>query len=171
MLLSLSHFLRFINLVFSVVTEFENFDRVTNKKLYLCLLNHQRLSQNWDFVGLEEDAEDDEAELPDAKKESQCSRSGPSSSFFNREHICLEVDHTINPGLSVDRIIILQTSPGMEASRLGRTGSKDFKTIMSCNRCRPATISRENGKKKKKCKNIVIPIADSQSLFQTPLKN
>ncbi|XP_077227519.1 DNA double-strand break repair RAD50 ATPase [Tasmannia lanceolata] len=135
---------------------------------------NRRLSEIWDGIGLEL-GEKDEADLSENRKTSLSSRKVLSSSLVRREqHIGAEENHKSNTGACINHITVLQTSPGTEIFKSGwRTGSGEFKTVTTCNACKPATISRENDidNKNSKSYNSVMPLTDSHSSLHSQSKS
>lgn len=118
-------------------------------------------SETWDDYGLE-------AAFSDYKMENSSSRKGHPSGLANLEsHICPIDDYKSATGSCANHITVLQTSPGTDyfkkSSRRNSLG--DFKSVSSCNRCKPATITSEseNMTKNSRSSNIVAPLTDSHS--------
>lgn len=119
----------------------------------------------------------DEAVLSDYKKENSSSRKGLPLDMTNLESdTCTHEDHKSVTGSCANRITVLQTSPVnnndyFKSRRRNSLG--DFKTVSSCNRCRPATITSESetGARNRRTSNIVVPLTDSHSSINSQPKN
>ncbi|KAF8395878.1 hypothetical protein HHK36_019833 [Tetracentron sinense] len=133
---------------------------------HLLQLENQTLPEYWDRCGLE-GGDEDEANHCDYRKETSSSRKDLPSSLISREppHICsADQDHKSPTSSCANHITVLQTSPGTDFFKsVSRTGSGDFKSVTSCNQCRPAIIRTEsdNGTKNSKNSNTVVPLTDS----------
>ncbi|XP_021278263.1 IRK-interacting protein [Herrania umbratica] len=138
--------------------------------------NNQALSESWDEYGLEA-GNGTETVLSDYKKEISASRKGFSSALAALEsHVCPAEDQKSVTGSCANHITVLQTSPGAEfykSSRSRRNSLGDFKSVSSCNRCKPAVITAEseNVIRNIKNSNTVVPLTDSHSSVQSQLKN
>ncbi|XP_007014935.2 PREDICTED: IRK-interacting protein [Theobroma cacao] len=138
--------------------------------------NNQALSESWDEYGLEA-GNGTETVLSDYKKEISASRKGFSPALAALEsHICSAEDQKSVTGSCANHITVLQTSPGAElykscTSRRNSLG--DFKSVSSCNRCKPAVITTEseNVIRNIKNSNTVVPLTDSHSSVQSQPKN
>lgn len=90
-------------------------------------------------------------------------------------HTCAADDQKSVIGSCANHITVLQTSPvNNELFKSRRRNSLgDFKTVSSCNRCRPATITSESdsGARNRRTSNIVVPLTDSHSSIQTQPKS
>ncbi|KAK7257860.1 hypothetical protein RIF29_32137 [Crotalaria pallida] len=119
----------------------------------------------WDENGLEE-GNGIETIVADYKEKSS-SRKGLS------HHICPADDSTSVTGSYANQITILQTSPANDYFKFKRTNSsEDFKSVSSCNQCKPAIITSEyENARNSKSSNIVAPVAESQSSFQSQTKS
>lgn len=83
-------------------------------------------------------------------------------------HTCPSDDQNSVTNSSNHHITLLRASPGTEFSRSRRNSLGDFRSISSCNKCKPATVSTnnniaENGTKSHKYSNLVVPMTDSHS--------
>ncbi|KAJ4978998.1 hypothetical protein NE237_009778 [Protea cynaroides] len=134
-------------------------------------LENRTLSGNWDAYRLE-GGEDDDADSSDIKKEtSSCTKGFPPGPFGRDPHICQSEDHKSVTSSCANHIAILQASPGTDLFKSSRrTGSGDFKTVTTCNKCKPAVISSEtdNGTKNS---NTVVPLTDSHLSSQPQSKH
>ncbi|KAF8398449.1 hypothetical protein HHK36_017377 [Tetracentron sinense] len=135
---------------------------------------NRAFSEICDGYGIEV-GEDDEAVHYDYKKQNSSSWKGLNSGLVSREsHLSPAEDHKSTTSSCAHHINVLQTSPGTDFFRSSkRAGSGDFKSVTSCNRCKPATISTEidNGSKNSKNSNTVVPVMDSNSSVQSQPKN
>ncbi|KAK6235634.1 hypothetical protein QUC31_019368 [Theobroma cacao] len=138
--------------------------------------NNQALSESWDEYGLEA-GNGTETVLSDYKKEISASRKGFSPALAALEsHICSAEDQKSVTGSCANHITVLQTSPGAElykSCRSRRNSLGDFKSVSSCNRCKPAVITTEseNVIRNIKNSNTVVPLTDSHSSVQSQPKN
>lgn len=135
------------------------------------------LSEIWDEYGVGGTG-DDTVSSSDYKKENSSSRKGGgllTSDMANLEsHICPSVDHKSVTGSSTNPITVLQTSPTNDYFKSRRRNSLgDFKSVSSCNRCRPATITSESesGARNRRTSNLVVPLTDSHSSLNSQPKN
>lgn len=137
-------------------------------------LDSRTLSECWDEYGLGE-GNGDETVLSDYTKANASSRKGLSSELANLEpHICPAEEPKSISGSIANNITVLETSPGTEFYKSSRRNSLgDFRSISSCNKCKPATISREtdNAIKNSKNSNTVVPLTDSHSSLHSQPKN
>ncbi|XP_058071317.1 IRK-interacting protein-like [Magnolia sinica] len=137
---------------------------------------NRRLPGIWDGIGIERRDENDELDFSDDKKVSMSSRKGFSSGLIGGDHhVCAAAEDQIsNAGSCANHINALQTAPGAEIFKSGRTtGSFEFDTVTTCNTCKPAVISRETDADNKNSKNsnTVVPVTDSHLSFQSHPKN
>ncbi|XP_043691985.1 IRK-interacting protein-like [Telopea speciosissima] len=127
-------------------------------------LENRTLSENWDAYRLEGE-EDDDADPSDIKKETSSCIKGFSPGPFGRDpQICPSEDLKSVTSSCANHFAILQASPGTDFFKSSRrTGSEDFKTVTTCNECKPAVISSEtdSGTKNTKNSNTVMPLTDS----------
>uniref|UniRef100_A0A0A0KZA9 GIL1/IRKI C-terminal domain-containing protein n=1 Tax=Cucumis sativus TaxID=3659 RepID=A0A0A0KZA9_CUCSA len=126
-------------------------------------------SESWDEYGLGGGGgggNDDETVLSDYKKEIS---KGLVSDFTNLEpHICPAEDHKPLTGFS------FQTSPANDYFKSSRRNSLgDSKSVSSCNRCRPAIITKEtdNTAKNSRLSNTIVPLTDSHLSTQSQPKS
>ncbi|XP_044506833.1 IRK-interacting protein-like [Mangifera indica] len=129
-------------------------------------------SRTWDDCGLE----GNETGFLDYKKENSTSQKGYPSDFATLEsHTCPTEDRKSVTGPTSKHIKVLQNSPGATEFYKLRRGSSlgDFKSVSSCNRCKPATITTEpeNITRNIKKSNIVVPLTDSHSSARSQSKN
>ncbi|XAR60409.1 hypothetical protein NMG60_11033773 [Bertholletia excelsa] len=125
-------------------------------------LGSRTMSECWDDNVLgEANLDDTTLSLSDYKKANSSSRKGYPSELLNLEpHICPAED---------------QQSPGptdfYRSSRRNSLG--DFKSLSSCNKCKPAIISRDDNSviKNNRHSNVVVPLTDSHSSFRLQPKN
>ncbi|XP_031259262.1 IRK-interacting protein-like isoform X1 [Pistacia vera] len=136
-------------------------------------ISSKNQSGTWDDYGLE----GNESGFSDYKKENSASKKGwPSGFAILESHICPAEDQKSVTGSTTNHITVLQTSPGTtefyKSSRRNSLG--DFKSISSCNRCKPATITTEPEivtRNNIKNSNTVVPLTDSHSSVQSQPKN
>lgn len=99
-----------------------------------------------------------------------------SSAFGGPDHhVCATDDQKSVTGSCTNHITVLQTSPGTELYKSSRRNSLgDFKSLSSCNRCKPAVITAESENvisKNTRNSNIVVPLTDSHSSVQSQPKS
>ncbi|XP_061361396.1 IRK-interacting protein-like isoform X2 [Gastrolobium bilobum] len=130
------------------------------------------ISESWDENGLEGGKRLLETIVPDYKEKSS-SRKGLLSGFANLEaHMCHTEDTKSVTGSCTNHITVLQTSPANDYFKCRRNSLEDFKSISSCNKCKPATITSEfEAARNSKSSNIVVPVSDSHSSFQSQTKS
>lgn len=125
-------------------------------------------SESWDEYGLGGGGggNEDETVLSDYKKEIS---NALASDFTNLEpHICPAEDHNSLTGYA------LQTSPANDYFKSSRRNSLgDSKSASSCNRCRPAIITKEseNTAKNSRLSNTIVPLTDSHLSTQSQPKS
>ncbi|KAI3935249.1 hypothetical protein MKW98_018438 [Papaver atlanticum] len=135
-------------------------------------LNSQVLSENWDGFGLERGAadEDETDYISDYKKEPSL-RNTLSPSSFNRMNPTFE-DHKSFASSCTNHLTVLQSSPNIDIFKSSRRiGSEEIKSVTTCNRCKPATISTEAEiynnnmiNNNNKSSSNLPPVSDSHSL-------
>ncbi|XP_044473252.1 IRK-interacting protein-like [Mangifera indica] len=135
-------------------------------------ISSKNQSGNWDDYGVE----GNDSGFSDYKKENSASKKGWPSSFATSEsHICPAEDQKSVTGSTTNPITVLQSSPVTTEfyKSSARNSLGDFKSVSSCNRCKPATITTEaeNVTRNIKNSNIVVPLTDSHSLVQSQPKN
>ncbi|KAE8656673.1 UDP-glycosyltransferase 92A1 [Hibiscus syriacus] len=127
--------------------------------------NKQTLSESWDKHGLEA-RNDTETVVSDYKKKIF----SPTLAALE-SHICPAEDQKSVAGSSFpNHITVLQTSP---SARSRRNSLGDFKSVSSCNRCKPAVITSESENVVRTVKNsdTVAPLSDSHSSVQSQPRN
>ncbi|KAL5832097.1 hypothetical protein ACOSQ4_017451 [Xanthoceras sorbifolium] len=130
-------------------------------------------SGSWDEYGFE-GGNGSETALSDYKKEYSSSKKGLPSGFAGLEsHICPAEDQKSVTGSCTNHITVLQMSPRTEFYKSSRRNSLgDFKSLSSCNRCKPAIISAESedviSRNIRNSSNMVVPLTDSHSSVQPP---
>ncbi|KAJ4724186.1 IRK-interacting protein [Melia azedarach] len=135
---------------------------------------HQIHSKNpsgsWDVYGLEA-GNGNESTLSDYKKENSYSKKGLPPGLASRDsHTCPADDQKSVTGSCTNHITVLQTSPATEVYKSSRRNSLgDFKSVSSCNRCKPAVITSESENLIRNIRNsnIVVPLTDSHSSIQS----
>ncbi|GLU19394.1 hypothetical protein SLE2022_356480 [Rubroshorea leprosula] len=134
---------------------------------------HSALSGSWDEYGLE-GGNGSETTLSDYRKESSASRKGFFPGLTTLEsHVCHAENH-FPTGSSTNHTSVLQTSPGTEVYKSSKGNNLgDFKSVSSCNRCKPAvlTAESENVMRSVKNSNTVMPLTDSHSSVQSQPKS
>ncbi|KAD4384233.1 hypothetical protein R6Q59_024978 [Mikania micrantha] len=91
-------------------------------------------------------------------------------------HACLSDDQNSVTASSNHHNRLHRASPGTEFSRSRRNSLGDFRSISSCNKCKPATLSTnnnnvvDNSTKNHKYSNLVVPMTDSHSSIQSHSK-
>lgn len=127
-------------------------------------------SESWDEYGLGGGNEDETA-LCDYKKEIS---KGLGSDFINLEppHICpVAEDHKPLTGYALE----VEASPVTDYFKSSRRNSLgDSKSASSCNRCRPAVITKEtenNAARNNRLSNTIVPLTDSHLATQSQPKS
>ncbi|KAI9194030.1 hypothetical protein LWI28_002533 [Acer negundo] len=144
---------------------------------------HQISSNNqsgsWDEFGIE-GGNSSETALSDYNKKENLSSSkkGLPSGFAGLEsHICPAEDQKSVTSSCTNHITVLQASPGTEFYKSSRRNSLgDFKSLSSCNRCKPAVITAESESENVisrniRSSNIVVPLTDSHLSVQSQPKS
>ncbi|XP_022756272.1 IRK-interacting protein-like [Durio zibethinus] len=138
--------------------------------------NNQALPESWDEYELEA-GEGTETVLSDYKKEISASRKvfSPALAAFE-SHICPAEYQKSVTGSCANHITVQQTSPAKQfykSSRSRRNSLGDFKSVSSCNRCKPAAITSEseNVIRNIENSNTLVPLTDSHSSVQSQPKN
>ncbi|KAJ1421948.1 IRK-interacting protein [Sesbania bispinosa] len=129
------------------------------------------ISESWDENGI--GGNSIETIVPDYKEKSS-SRKGLPSGFPNHEsHLCPADDSKSASGSYANHITVLQTSPANDYYKSRRKNSmEDFKSISSCNKCNPPIMTSEfESARNSKSSNIVVPVMDSHSSFQSQPKS
>lgn len=112
-----------------------------------------------------------ESTLSDYKKENSYSKKGLPPGLASRDsHTCPADDQKSVTGSCTNHITVLQTSPATEVYKSSRRNSLgDFKSVSSCNRCKPAVITSESENLIRNIRNsnIVVPLTDSHSSIQS----
>ncbi|KAI3449921.1 hypothetical protein Pfo_006586 [Paulownia fortunei] len=116
----------------------------------------------------------DETILSDYRTANASSRKGLPSELMNLEgHICPAEDQNSVAGSCANNISVLRASPGSGYSKSRRNSLGDFRSVSSCNKCKPALVSNDldgltkNGRKS----NIVVPLTDSHSSLHSQPRN
>lgn len=134
--------------------------------------NDRNLSESWDMEGL--GGNDNETIMSDYKKEISSRKGLPSGLVSLEPHVCPTEDQKSLTSACANHITVLQTSPGTDFFKSSRRNSLgEFKSLSSCNKCRPAIISTEaeNTVKNSKGSSFVVPLTDSHSSVQSQPKN
>ncbi|KAJ6713378.1 CYCLIN-DEPENDENT KINASE-LIKE PROTEIN [Salix purpurea] len=136
------------------------------------LTKARALSESWDEFCLE-GGSGYETVSSYYKKENSSSRKGIPSDMSNLEsHICPAEDKKSVASLSANNISEYRLETEFyKSSKMNSLA--DFKSISSCNRSEPATITTESEKvdRNSKHSNIVVPMTDSHSSLQSQPKN
>ncbi|KAG4187083.1 hypothetical protein ERO13_A08G081000v2 [Gossypium hirsutum] len=118
-----------------------------------------------------------ETVLSDYKEEIWGSRKvfSPALPAFE-SHVCPADDHKSIPDSCANHVTLLRTSPGStfyKSSRSRRNSLGDFKSLSTCNRCKPAVITTDSDTLVRNIKNsnTVVPLTDSHSSAQPQPKN
>ncbi|KAB1211928.1 hypothetical protein CJ030_MR5G023764 [Morella rubra] len=135
-------------------------------------LKDRTLPETWDEYGI--GGNGNETRLSDHRENSSSRKGLPSGLVSLDSHICPAEDQKSVTGYCANHITVLQTSPGTDYFKSSRRNSLgDFKSVSSCNRCKPAIITSEseNVIRNNKNSNIVVPLTDSHSSVQSQSKS
>uniref|UniRef100_A0A2N9H943 IRK-interacting protein n=1 Tax=Fagus sylvatica TaxID=28930 RepID=A0A2N9H943_FAGSY len=135
-------------------------------------LKDHSLSETWDEYGL--GGNGNENFLSDYKENSSSRKGLPCGLASLDSHNCPAEDHKSVTGSCTNQITVLQTSPGNDYFKSSRRNSLgEFKSVSSCNRCKPAVITSEpeNATRNSRNSNIVVPLTDSHASIQSQPKN
>ncbi|KAK3020442.1 hypothetical protein RJ639_047566 [Escallonia herrerae] len=130
-------------------------------------------AENWDAYGLGRGYSDGSI-LSDYQKVNASSRKGlPSELFHSQPHFCPPEDQKSAAGSCTNHVTVLRASPGTDFSKSRRNSLGDFRSVSSCNKCKPAVISTEaeSTTRSSKYSNIIVPLTDSHSSAQSQPKN
>ncbi|KAM3741078.1 hypothetical protein ACB098_08G148700 [Castanea mollissima] len=130
------------------------------------------LSESWDEYGL--GGKGNETFLSDYKENSSSRKGLPCGLASVDSHICPAEDQKSVAGSCANQITVLQTSPGNDYFKSNRRNSLgEFKSVSSCNRCKPAVITTESetATRNSRNSNTVVPLTDSHSSIQSQPKN
>nr|GLL43387.1 IRK-interacting protein [Ipomoea trifida] len=139
-------------------------------------LENQNYSELWDDYNLGGggNGSGTESVLMDYRKTNASLRKAVAATYGNIEspHVCPAEDQKSVTGSCTDQITVLRASPGPEFSRSRRNSMGDFKSLSSCNKCKPAIISTESDAASKigKSSNLVVPLSDLHSSVQSQPK-
>ncbi|CAJ1933269.1 unnamed protein product [Sphenostylis stenocarpa] len=131
------------------------------------------VSESWDGSVLE-GGNSIETIVADFKEKSSSRKGLLYAGFANLEsHICPIDDTKSVTGSCANQITVLQTSPANDYFKCRRRNSmEEFKSISSCNKCTPATITSDfENARSSKSSNIIVPVTDSHSSFQSQPKS
>ncbi|OVA04814.1 hypothetical protein BVC80_8655g13 [Macleaya cordata] len=138
-------------------------------------LNNRTLSENWEGFGLETGGDENEADFSDCTKEASLRKTLSPNSFNRLQHNCSAFeDHKSVASSCTNHITVLQASPSTDIFKSSRrTGSEEFKSVSTCNKCKPATISTETDfcNKNIKSSSNLAPVSDSHSSSQSQTKS
>ncbi|KAK9999900.1 hypothetical protein SO802_019503 [Lithocarpus litseifolius] len=135
-------------------------------------LKDHTLLESWDEYGL--GGNGNETFLSDYKENSSSRKGLPCGLASVDSHICPAEDQKSVTGSCANQITVLQTSPGNDYFKSSRRNSLgEFKSVSSCNRCKPAVITTEseNATRNSRNSNIVVPLTDSHTSIQSQPKN
>ncbi|OIT08703.1 PREDICTED: IRK-interacting protein-like [Nicotiana attenuata] len=138
-------------------------------------LDNRAYAEPWDDYGLGGVGNGDEASLSNYRKANSSLRNGISPNSINSElHTCPPDDQRSVTGSCTDQITVLRiASPGGDYSK-SRRNSLGVRSLSSCNRCKPATITStetDGASKSGKSSNVIVPLTDSHSLNQLQPKS
>ncbi|KAI3688220.1 hypothetical protein L1987_81930 [Smallanthus sonchifolius] len=129
---------------------------------------NQSFPSFWDECSVNGGVNDDLRFLSDYKNPNTSSRTLLPPDLMNIvPHTCPSDDQNSVTTSSNHHITLHRVSPGTEFSRSRRNSLGDFRSVSSCNKCKPATLSTnnivENSTKNHKYSNLVVPMTDSHS--------
>ncbi|XP_076894347.1 IRK-interacting protein-like [Bidens hawaiensis] len=124
----------------------------------------QNFPSCWDECSVNEGVNNEDLRfLSDYKNPNASSRTLLPPELVNIvPHTCPSDDQTSVIASSNHHITLLRASPGPEFSRSRRNSLGDFRSISSCNKCKPVTLSTNNNNNNK-YSNLVVPMTDSHS--------
>ncbi|CAH1452653.1 unnamed protein product [Lactuca virosa] len=126
---------------------------------------NQSFPSCWDECSVNGGGNDDLRFLSDYKNPNTSSRTLLPPELLNIvPHTCPSDDQNSVTASTANHVNHLRASPGTEFSKSRRNSLGDFRSISSCNKCKPATLSTN------KYSNLVVPMTDSHSLFQSHSK-
>ncbi|KAL4591434.1 hypothetical protein LXL04_004399 [Taraxacum kok-saghyz] len=126
----------------------------------------QNFPSCWDECSVNGGNTDDLRFLSDYKNPNTSSRTLLPPELLNiLPHTCpSDNDQNSVTASTTNHHTLLRASPGTETSKSRRNSLGDFRSVSSCNKCKPATLSTN------KYSNLVVPMTDSHSLFQSHSK-
>ncbi|KAK6925679.1 hypothetical protein RJ641_007398 [Dillenia turbinata] len=134
-------------------------------------MESKTLSESWEEYGLEGESTDEVVKMENSNSRKVLN----PSSMSMEDHICPADDHKFVIGSGSNHISVLQISPGSkDLFKSGRRNNLgDLKSVSSCNKCKPATISSEtdNASRISKGTNVVVPLTDSHSSVNSQQKS
>ncbi|KAJ0858320.1 putative IRK-interacting protein [Helianthus annuus] len=132
---------------------------------------------SWDECSVNGGVNDDLRFLSDYRNPNASSRTLLPPELMNIvPHTCPSDDQNSVTASSNHHITLLRASPGPDFSRSRRNSLGDFRSISSCNKCKPATLTTnnnngvENGTKNHKYSSLVVPMTDSHSSLHSHSK-
>ncbi|KAL2487943.1 hypothetical protein Fot_41235 [Forsythia ovata] len=137
------------------------------------MLESRNYAESWGEYALEGENVD-EAMLSDCRTMNASSRKGFPSDFVNLEqHIGPAEDQYSVTGSCTHNVGVVRSSPGPNFCKSRRNSLGDLKSVSSCNKCMPATISTETdgSTKSGKKSNIVVPLTDSHTSIHSQPRN
>ncbi|XP_059665197.1 IRK-interacting protein [Cornus florida] len=132
----------------------------------------ESLTDCWDEYDLGGGNGDENIQTDYIKPNASSMKGFPSPSVNSEPHICPAEDQKSVNGSN--HITVLKTSPRTNLYKSSRRNSLgDFRSVSSCNKCKPAIITSETNTAAKNSKNsnIVVPLTDSHSSVQLQQKN
>ncbi|GJZ99483.1 hypothetical protein Tco_0672034 [Tanacetum coccineum] len=119
----------------------------------------QNFQSCWDECSVNGGGNDDMRFLSDYKNANTSSRTLFPPELSNIvPHTCPSDDQNSVTASSNHHITLIRASPGADISKSRRNSLGDFRSISSCNKCKPATVSTNN-----KYSNLVVPMTDSHT--------
>lgn len=137
---------------------------------------NQSFPSCWDESSVNGGGNDDIRFLTDYKNPNTSSRTLiPSELMSIVPHTCSYDDQdSVTNSSNHNHITLLRASPRTDVSRSRRNSLGDFRSISSCNKCKPVTVGtnnvEENGARIHKYSNLVVPMTDSHSSVQSHSK-
>ncbi|KAI7745438.1 hypothetical protein M8C21_015929 [Ambrosia artemisiifolia] len=138
---------------------------------------NQNLPSCWDECSVNGGGNDDLRFLSDYRNPNTSSRTLLPPELMNIvPHTCPSDDQNSVTASSNHHITRHRASPGTDFSRSRRNSLGDFRSISSCNKCKPATLTTnhnngaENSTKSHKYSNLVVPMTDSHSSIHSHSK-
>ncbi|XP_055818954.1 IRK-interacting protein [Solanum dulcamara] len=145
----------------------------------LQLDHNQNYAETWDeygFGGLGNG--NNESILSDYRKANSSLKNGFTNSLINLEpHICPADDQRSVTSSCTDQVTTRKASPIARYNKSRRNSLGDLKSVSSCNKCKPATISTEvdgggsSTSKSGKNSNVIVPLTDSHISVQSQPKS
>lgn len=135
---------------------------------------NQNFSGVWDDYSLNGGRNDEIAIQSDYKMANTSSRKFLPSDLINLvPHTCPSDDQRSVTASSANHIPLHRASPVTDYTKSRRNSLGDFRSISSCNKCKPATLSTDHidhASKNRKYSNLVVPMTDSHSSLHSQPK-